>query len=229
MVTAAPHPAKYTDGFLPIFAEEVRQCRRLLDFNAGTCKIVRIRDHGYTGEIVCVEMEPEWAEYGRDNHCTVLVANAEHMPFLDGYFDGAVVSVCYANRMADHHNARDNSRRNTYRHQLGRPLTEGNAGGMQWGPEYQRSYTGQYTELRRVLREGATFVLNVSNHIRKGQEVPVTEWHIGVLKGLGFELVRHREMPTPRNRFGANGALRVDHESILVFKLHKAASGEEGR
>ena len=55
--------------------------------------------------------------------------------FSDATFDMVVTSPTYGNRMADHHNAKDGRRRITYTHNLGRTLTPGNSGAMQWGED----------------------------------------------------------------------------------------------
>ena len=103
-----------------------------------------------------------------------------------------VTSPTYGNRLADHHNAKDGSRRISYTHTLGRTLTPGNSGAMHWGKDYRLLHRLSWEEVARVLSIGGLFVLNVSNHIRKGEEVPVVQWH------------RDIEVPTARLRYGAN-------------------------
>lgn len=230
----AHHCAKYSDAFLPILANILKGCKRVLDFNAGVCKIVRIRDYGFAGQIICIEIEAPWAEGGRDEECLTLVCNAEHMPLLDGYCDGAAVSVTYGNRLSDHHNAKDGSRRHGYKFGLGRDLTTGNTGEMSFTGKrkaslrYCTSYKRQYMELYRVLAAGKLLVLNISDHIRKQRirkgktrkqmRVHTTLWHRLCLQSLGFELVEEIKIETPRLRYGANAKARVPYESILVFK-----------
>jgi hypothetical protein len=51
---------------------------------------------------------------------------------------------------------------------LGRPLTPGNSGALQWGEEYRALHVAVWTECRRVLKPGGIFVLNVKDHIRGG-------------------------------------------------------------
>lgn len=216
----ARHPAKYTDVLIPIFAELLEGTSRVIDPFAGTCKLVEIRNYGYTGEIYCNEIEREWAMQG-EGKAIITIGDAAALPYPDDYFDAACTSVTYGNRMADHHNAKDGSRRNTYKHSLGRDLTPGNTGMMQYGEAYAQKHVECYRELRRVLRDGARFVLNVSDHIRRGEVVPVTLWHIVCLRSMRFELVEHRKIETPRLRFGANRDLRVSHESVITFRLRK--------
>ena len=54
------HPAKYTDIFLPVFAELLKGRKNVLDPMAGTGKIAEIRKFGYAGRITCNDIEPEW-------------------------------------------------------------------------------------------------------------------------------------------------------------------------
>lgn len=216
------HPAKYTDKLLPIFAELLKDTDNVLDPFAGVGKLALIRDLGYTGKIHLNELEPEWARQARPE-ATITTCDAEHLPYPDGYFDAICTSPTYGNRMADHHNARDGSRRNTYRHALGRKLTPGNTGQMQWGHEYRDKHRRVWTECRRVLKPHGKLILNISDHIRRGKVVPVTEWHAGCLTLLGFRLVEQIQVQTPRLRYGANHRTRVEYESVLVFVR------EEGR
>lgn len=109
-------------------------------------------------------------------------------------------------------------KRNTYRHVLGRPLTEGSTGAMQWGPAYRKTHVAIWKECHRVLRPGGRLILNISNHIRKDVEVDVTMWHGGVLGGLGFRVLDVVQVETPRNGHGANGKVRVPYESVLLFE-----------
>ncbi|MCZ6663551.1 MAG: hypothetical protein O6951_11600 [Actinobacteria bacterium] len=65
-----------------------------------------------------------------------------------------------------------------------------------------------------MLKPGAIFMLNSSDHIRNGEVQPVTDWHLSITDRLGFEVIDQTEVPTPRMRNGANSAARVDHETI---------------
>ena len=138
--------------------------------------------------------------------------------FGDATFDAICTSPTYANRLADHHEARDNSPRHTYRHTLGRPLSPGNSGQLQWGDAYRAFHLEAWTECRRVLQPEGFLVLNVKDHIRKGELQPVTNWHAVTLLMLGFTCTARVHVPCPGQRHGANGHLRVDYESVLRFR-----------
>ena len=127
MTATVRHPAKYTDKLLPVFAELLTGRTRILDPFAGTGKIFELAQWLPEADIQAVEIEPEWAAM---NPRTTL-GNALHLPWPAESFDAVCTSPCYANRMADHHEAKDASQRNTYRHALGHPLQPDNAGAMQ--------------------------------------------------------------------------------------------------
>lgn len=209
---AAAHPAKFSAPIMveleQILAEECEANAKILDPFAGIGNIHRLPYF-----TVGVEIEPEWATQSVGN----LVGDALALPFPTASFDVICTSPVYGNRMSDHHNARDDSKRNTYRHTLGRALHPNNSGQLQWGAAYRRFHAWAWDEAIRVLRPGGLFVLNISNHIRKGEVEPVTEWHqawIEYRSHFQYEV----QVNTRRQRQGENHQARVDYESILVFR-----------
>lgn len=220
LATKPQHPAKYNDALLPVFAKilQKHRCRSVLDPMAGVGKIGLLRDYGFKGRIVANEIEPEWALQAPP-WVEVHVGDAANMDWAkDGEFDAIVVSPPYGNRMADHHNARDASRRYTYRHALGRPLHPANTGQLQWGEAYREAHRRIWAECIRVLKWGGIFVLNCKNHIRKGQVIEVSEWHADELYRQGLTRLEHIKVPCPGMRNGANASLRVTHEDVWVFR-----------
>lgn len=209
------HPAKYTDALLPVFAEMLAGAARVLDPFAGTGKLFELQPALPDTQFVGVEIEPEWAAM----HPGIIQGNALTLPFAANTFDAACTSSTYGNRMADHHEARDDSPRNTYRHVLGRPLHPANSGAMQWSEAYRDFHRAAWTELHRVLQKNGRLVLNCKDHIRAGQLIPVTRWHVETLMGLGFDVQEWRHVPCPGNRRGAHHQLRVDFESVILLKL----------
>jgi len=218
------HPARYSLGLLPVMAAMLRGCARILDPFAGTGKIHDLAPLLPGALIVGSELEFEWAAW-RPGRMTV--GNALHLPFTDGTFDAAATSCCYANRMADHHEAADASRRNTYRHALSRPLHSDNAGQLQWGEAYRQFHIVAWTEARRVLRPGGRFVLNCKPHYRDGVLRFVTSWHVKTLVALGFDVIEHKRVKTPSLRVGQNSELRVDYEDVVALQLNRPFAGQE--
>lgn len=213
------HPATFTDRFIPIFAELLSDRGIVLDPFAGVGKLALIKDCGFSGKVICNEIEEEWVNGSQYSVDEWHIGDAANMSWAgDGYFDAICTSPTYGNRMADHHIAKDNSRRVTYRHYLGRPLNNENTGKMQWGQKYRDKHEDVYKECVRVLKPNGLFIVNVSDHIRKGEVVKVVDWHKEVLKSLCSTFLSERVIETPRMRFGKNSDVRVNSESILVFK-----------
>lgn len=205
------HPAKYSDALLPVIRDFLEPTRTItvLDPFAGTGKIHSLQADGFI--TVGVELEEEWASQSR----YTIQGNALDLQFEDEIFDAIVTSPCYGNRMADTYDGRDGSRRNTYRIALGRPLSEDSSAGLQWGPNYREFHEAAWAEAVRVLRPGGVFVLNSKDHIRQGERIPVTQWHVGELERQGLWADKWQRVETPGNRHGANGNARIDYEWIV--------------
>lgn len=218
--TKVRHPARYSDAVLEVMAPVLEPGMAVLDPFAGTGRVHELAEECDV-RTIGVELEPEWAALGTG---PTLVGDARALPFPARTFDAVVTSPAYGNRMADHHEARDGSRQITYRHCLGRPLTPGNSGAMQWGPAYRELHHQAWAEAARVLVPGGLLVLNVSDHVRAGRVVPVTAWHLATLVGLGFTLAGSTTVATPRMRFGANHGVRVEGETV-AFLVNAARHG----
>jgi hypothetical protein len=208
------HPAKYTDVLLPVFIQMLRGSKRIIDPFGGTGKLFDIQPWLPDAQVECVEIEPEWAAL---NPRTTL-GNALALPWPNNYFDACCTSPTYSNRMADSHEAKDASRRNTYTHAIGRKLHPDNSGQLQWGPKYKGFHIKAWTEAKRVLCPGGKFILNIKDHYRNGKRQYVTDWHIETLGLLGFNLIEHRQIECPGNRQGENGGLRMAYESVILFE-----------
>lgn len=98
-----PHPARYSPEVLEAFAEWIGPGEWVLDPMAGTGLIHDLADD--LGAIsIGVELEPEWAVW----HHRTFVGNCLDLPaWWYDHWDVVAVSVTYANRMADHHEAKD--------------------------------------------------------------------------------------------------------------------------
>lgn len=219
----ADHPAKFSKGMVEKFAEIIGRhyigwnCTiNILDPFAGTGKIHELMQFDRRFKTVGVEIEQEWAAM----HAHTLWGNSLHLDkiFARSTFDVICTSPTYGNRMADHHNARDGSKRRTYKHVLGRDLSDGNSGALQWSPAYRHFHQQVYLGCDAVLRPGGLFILNISDHIRKGEVVNVAGAHTDILDVLGYELVEPWFFPTRRMKFGANAQLRTPGEFILVYQ-----------
>lgn len=190
-----------------------------LDPFAGTGKVHLLANSQL--RTVGVEIEPEWATL----HPDTIIGDALRLPFKDDSFDAIITSPTYGNRMADHHDAKDGSKRNTYKHAIGRDLHANNSGQMQWGPQYREFHESAWKEAHRVLKPGGIFILNISNHIRKGEEVDVTGWQVRTLEGYIYK-EDVRTVATRRYKEGSNSSVRVPFESVVRFR--KSVSGVRG-
>ncbi len=205
------HPAKYSDALLPIFANLLKDSKLILDPFGGIGKLKQIRPDAIINEI-----EFEWAKEAGG-----VCGDALRLPFDDETFDAIVTSPTYGNRLADHHNAKDKSKRITYKHCLGHDLHPHNSGQLQWGEKYKRFHSMAWCECFRVLKPFGLFILNTSDHIRKGEQIKVTAWHNDELFNLGFDIVDWYVINTPRMKRGANSNLRVNCEDVGVFRRCK--------
>ena len=213
VITKPKHPAKYTDSLLPVFERMLDGCKNVLDPFAGTGKI-----HSLPFETVGLEIEKEWAEM----HPKTLLGDATKMNFKNESFDGICTSPTYGNRMADCHEAKDSSKRNTYTHKLGRTLNDNNSGKMQWGEKYKELHIKAWNECFRVLKKDGVFILNFKNHIRKGKEIDAFSWHVAQLIKTGFSIDIIEQVETIGNGFGQNAKLRTGFEFVAKFKKPNA-------
>jgi hypothetical protein len=160
-----------------------------------------------------VEIEPLWAS---QHAGPVVVGDATRLPISDNAVDAVITSPVYGNRMSDHHEAKDSSKRNTYTHALGQPLSNRNAGRMKFPSlPYEYLHRLAWAESYRVSKRYV--IVNCSDFIAGGKRVEVCDWHKSVIVDLGMDHLGSLRVATRRNKFGANAHLRVDHEEVMVF------------
>ena len=189
-------------------------------------------DHPGLRHTDMVEIQPLWAEEAERRRAEIGRQGLAHTndlfewwakygQSLRGAYRVVATSPCYGNRMADKHNAQESSKRNTYAHTLreqGEELAEGSSGGMQWGNEYRMFHLKAWKVVWQALEPGGLFIMNIKNHIRKGQEQYVAEWHRKVIEKRGFDHLYTVRVPVRGNQNGENGKLRIGHEEIQVYR-----------
>lgn len=210
------HPATFTKAILDKLAEIVGNGVYLDPF-AGVGKIQRIQK--LSRQFICVEIEPEWIEQAPIPQLTICADSLKQMKEWrkDGTrFDGIVTSCVYGNRMSDSHEASDGSRRTSYTHLLGRPVSEGSSAAMYfWQPEYRAFHYKAWKRCYQVTRPGGDGFFNVKNFIRDREIVDTVSWHRDTLVSVGWEIMELIKVPTPGHRDGENSEARVDHEVII--------------
>lgn len=207
------HPAPFSGQILSVIAPRVQGAQTVLDPFAGIGRVHELRNLAGVEHTIGIEIEPEWA----DKHPDTFEGNALALDFDDDSIDAIATSPTYGNRMADHHDAKDDSARLTYKHSLGRDLHEDNSGAMQWGTEYRDFHLQAWAEAARVLKPDGTFVVNIKDHIRDGRKQDVVAWHIDAMYSLGLRIVGLDIVPTRGLMAGENDSERVCAEFVLTF------------
>lgn len=210
------HPAKFSTTVLECIAQYLNPLDLVLDPFGGVGGIHRLDCLTRS-----LEIEHAWVLKSREYGISY-EGDAQHLStiFAPHDFDAIVTSPTYGNRMADHHEARDGSKRFTYRHSLGRPLSENNSGAMQWGDEYREFHADVWRQCVELLRPGGLFILNIKDHRRKGVAQDVPYWHRMTLKKLGLDFQSVTALDTPGMGFGANQA-KANKLPELVYVFRK--------
>lgn len=218
------HPAPFSDPILDTIAEHVKGAEVVLDPFAGTGRVHELRDRAGVGRTIGVEIEPEWAA----KHPDTIQGDALDLGAAGiepESVDAIATSPTYGNRMADHHEATDDSVRLTYKHTLGRDLSDNNSGQFQWGPVYREFHREAWRQATAALRPGGTFTVNVKNHIRNGEVQRVVEWHLNTLMHeFRLELVAFDAIPTRGLMAGANNETRTGFEYVITLRKSGAVA-----
>jgi hypothetical protein len=225
------HPAKYSPPILRVIetillAESLKCDHEITVFDCfgGTGLIHSLSMPGFI-RTEAIEIEPEWAMA----HPWTRVGNALHVDAPDEHYDVICTSPTYGNRMADHHEAKDDSKRLTYRHQLGRMPHEDSSAILPWGPKYWDFHKRVWVEQSRILRPGGLFILNAKDFYRtrkiKGTKVvelvEVVTWHMEALLALGFKVENTTPVPVRGMKMGANHKRRVPYEMVVEMRKRK--------
>ncbi len=210
------HPAPFSDPILEMIAKHVGPVGTVLDPFAGTGRVHELRERAGVGRTIGVEIEPEWAA----KHPDTIEGNALDLASIvePGSVDAIATSPTYGNRMADHHNATDDSVRLTYKHTLGHDLAVDNSGAMAWGDEYREFHRKAWQGSVTALKAGGTFTLNIKNYFRKDEEQHVAAWHLQTLWDLGMTLEKISIVGTRGIAAGANNEIRADGEFVATFR-----------
>lgn len=209
------HPARYSAGLVPVLATQLVGATNVLDPMAGVGGIHEIGRRAGVAISVGVELEPEWA----NAHPRTIRGDARSLPFPTRAFAVVCVSPAYGNRMADDSHAwSDQTGRRTYSGYLGRGLTPGNGGALQWGNAYRALHAQAWSEAVRVLVPGGRFLLNVKDHVRNGHVQHVTDWHVETIRALGLTVTHRTEVATPSYGFGANSDRRCPEQVVALTR-----------
>jgi hypothetical protein len=212
---AVEHPARFSTELLPVLGNVLAAWfLPVFDCYAGTGeRLGQLCDEiglPYSG----TEIEPEFIVDRRVRQGNATDAST--------YPTGPYVvctSPTYPNGMSDHFQARDDSKRHTYRQALAttighdRPLDRNNTG--RYG--VRNAGIGRYWQLVNdaVGHWPNRAVVNVKDFIVAGQVYPLDEKWQQLLVRHGYDIVERVEVACPGQRFGANRE-RVDHEVVLV-------------
>ncbi len=236
-VTARPHPAKFSDSILEAMADMIPEdVQTIVDPMAGVGKVLHLASEKRPFNFICNELESEWAvqitQRAAQNKTTagtyrVDVHVGDAATWRDeriGHAGSMVVtSPPYGNRMADafRSESRPESMKGRYAGELGRRLTGGSLASLGFGPAYESTAEAVFANIFRQMHKGQHFLLNVSNFIRKGEEVDVAKYYAALFNKYGFVCVGSREVKTPRARgFGANSNARAPFEVLLLWRKH---------
>lgn len=217
------HPARYTPSILDaidnLTRDELPDGSWILDPFAGTGERLGNLAMWRGWNLAMFEIEPNFAGP------VCIVSDSTRIPLRDACMDGAITSVTYAGGLSDKGLRMKNSRgRLTYDLYNGRPLHPNNTGGYgvrQGKVSYQRYlalHCRVFTEVFRVLKNGAPWLVNCSDVVQNGQVRTVTADNVAIAESVGFAVERAIKVQTPRYRMGENAAARVDGEDIVVLR-----------
>lgn len=232
-MTAVTHPCRYTTAVLDeiagllngeAFAQGLNRLA-VIDPFAGTGERV-YRHKTFTEHVWCgLELEESFIAAP-----WVMPGNALNIPFGARSFHAYATSFVFPNRMTDTFVTAEGSPHTymTYRHaaaanhqQRTYQLHQANAGGMRWGDAYRAFHSRAIAEGIRVLGQGGLFVVEMKDHLVKGECVHVTDWFCEEFRRQRCGICGTIDVPVTGNRKGSAGSRdqRVDHSTIIVARV----------
>ncbi len=213
------HPAPYSEGLFPIFADLIssvaveRSQVKLLDPMCGEGSILDISKHlpGVAFQVHASDLY-RWT-YAREG---VHTADATDLAYPDSIFDVICTSPPYANRMADSASG-DGDNRVIYADRRESEQIPNDVAAMQWGQQYRLTMSAIWAECVRVAKPGALIIMNCKDHIRLGRIQPVTEFNFLALVRLGCIPTALRFLLTSGVQGVANASLRTGFETVVAF------------
>lgn len=110
------------------------------------------------------------------------------------------------------------TRRYGYANSLNRDPSDGSSAAMQWGPAYRTFHAPLPLLWARHTTDDAVAIINISDHVRGGQEQGVHLWWASAMVSSGaWRYETAIPVVTPRQRNGANREARVGCEWLLVY------------
>lgn len=215
MTTEGKHPAPFTDSIIEALADiipaNVPAGHIVHDpFGGEGVRLGALCDRiGYTFSGTDLE---EWK--GGDPR--IVLGDATDSATYPIAPHAVVTSPTYCNGVNDHFEAKDFSRRLTYRSRAGHALHPNNTG--RWSGRRSKKGEVEYWRITyaSVKNWPDIVIVNVKDSIRRVVEIyPLTDLWEALLKDHGYT-VKRADVPCPGWRFGANGQARVDTEAILV-------------
>lgn len=132
---------------------------------------------------------------------------------------GTYIGEGFLMHNTDHHNAKDKSKRHTYKHYLGRDPSPESSATLGWGKEWKKFHREGFRLMQRVVRPNGLIILDSKNHFtdRGATEHFVNEWVIRTLNKMGMPLLQVRPVFARGLRHGKNYNERADRHLIIAM------------
>jgi hypothetical protein len=218
------HPAKFTSAQIEqiasAIAEEFGEDKgiKILDPYAGIGGVHKLQEFGHF--TFGIEIEREWPGQHRDTAVgdshVFMAANVNR-----NKYDAVVTSYVFPNRMTDHHDAKDGSKRHSYKHYLGRDPAEGSSATLGWGKKWRQFHREGFRLMSRVVKKNGLIIIDSKNCYKQRELVLANEWTIRTLAKMGMPLLQVRPVFTRGLTHGQNHEDRVDRHLIIVVRNAK--------